>query len=160
MSHNQGACKTMSSYSRIVTLDGRIGNSVKAWLRLIPGFQPEGIQRVSSYFGDIAGGVHSGRLTIATNAVQASGTITFSSFAAADTITIDGVVFTGEASGATGNQFNIGASDTITAANAVAAINASTTSGLNSMIVASSSGAVITIKSLIPGYIGNMNTLA
>jgi hypothetical protein len=144
----------MSSWMRISVLSGRSGNSVKAWLRPLNGFRPEAIERIGSLFSDVAGGVHSGHITLATNAVQASGTITFSSFTTSDTITIDGVTLTG------GTDFAIGASDTATAANAVVAINADTTSGLNSMVVATSSGAVITIKSLIPGYIGNMNTLA
>jgi hypothetical protein len=150
----------MSSMSRIVTLDGRLANSVKNWLRMIPGLRPESIQRVSSYFGDIAGGVHSGRLTIATTAIQATGTITLSSFVDEDTVTIDGVVFSGETSPATPTEFAIGASDTATAANAVVVINAYATSGFNTMVTASSVGAVITITSNVPGYIGNMNTLA
>ena len=48
----------MSSNMRISVLSGRSGNSVKAWLRLIPGFRPEVIERVGSFFSDIAGGVH------------------------------------------------------------------------------------------------------
>jgi hypothetical protein len=150
----------MSSYFRLTVLNGRSAPSIKAWLRVQTGYRPSSIERVASLFSDVAGGVHSGYLSLATTAVQATGTITLSSFVATNTITVAGVTFTGVASGATGNQFNIGASDTATAANAVAAINASTTSGLNSMVIASSSGAVITITSLVPGYIGNMITLA
>jgi len=78
---------------RISVLSGRSGNSIKAWLRLIPGFRPESIQRVASMFSDIAGGVHSGYLNIATKAVNATGTLSLSSFTSSDTITLPTGVF-------------------------------------------------------------------
>jgi len=86
---------------RISVLSGRSGNSVKAWLRPLAGFTPHAIERVASFFSDIAGGVHSGLLNVATNAVPSTGTITLSSFLAGDSITIGG------------NQFNGGTSTTV-----------------------------------------------
>jgi len=83
----------MSSNMRISVLSGRSGNSVKAWLRLIPGFRPEVIERVGSFFSDIAGGVHSGYLNIATNAVQATGTLSMSTFTSSNTLTVPTGVF-------------------------------------------------------------------
>src|ERR1035437_8679491 len=59
---------------------------------------------------------------------------------------------------ATSNPIVIGASDTITAANIAAAINADTS--LNQVVIASSSGAVVTITSIVGGVIGNYITLA
>jgi hypothetical protein len=59
---------------------------------------------------------------------------------------------------ATSNPIVIGATDTITAANIAAAINADTS--LNQVVVASSSGAVVTIASIVGGVIGNFITLA
>lgn len=92
--------------------------------------------------------------------VQATGTITLSSSVSTDTVTINGTVFTQVASGATGNQFNHGASDTITAANLAAAINASATAIIAYNVIATSSAAVVTITSRELGSVGNLMTLA
>ena len=92
--------------------------------------------------------------------VSSTGTITFSSIANGDTITVNGTVFTCETSGATGNQFNVGTSDTVAAANAAAAINASATGSVTANVVATSAGAVITITSIVPGTIGNNIAIA
>lgn len=54
---------------------------------------------------------------------NAYGTITLSSFAAGDFVIIQGVQFTGVASGAVGTQFNIGGTDILTASALVDAIN-------------------------------------
>jgi phage tail sheath gpL-like len=62
------------------------------------------------------------------------------------------------ASGATGNQYNVGADDTATAANLATALNANTT--LDGMIVATSALGVVTLTALIPGELGNAVTLA
>lgn len=150
----------MSSQVRIDCLLGASANTIKGRLRMIPGFNGGAIERLGDWINAIGGGVHSGRFTVATTAVQATGTITLSSMVAGDTITINGTVFTAEVSGATGNQFNVGASDTATAINAAAAINGSATNNVSKNVSATSSAAVITITSLVPGYIGNMNTIA
>jgi hypothetical protein len=65
--------------------------------------------------------------------------ITHANVTAADTVTIGGIVFTAVASGATGNQFNIGADATADAVNLAAAINANAV--LAGRIVAASQGA-------------------
>src|SRR6185437_3298886 len=144
-------------------------NTMKARLGLVPdvgglpGTNSQGgtFTKVARYLMSIAGGARQGgKLLTATSAVCASGTVTLSSMVALDTITINGTVFTCESSGATGNQFNVGASDTITAANAAAAINASATTNVSRAVVATSSGAVITITAIQPGTMGNRGTLA
>lgn len=64
------------------------------------------------------------------NAATAAGTVAVvftANAAATNTVTVCGVVFTAVASGATGNQFNVGAALTNSIDNLVAAINASTT---------------------------------
>lgn len=78
-------------------------------------------------------------------------------------ITIAGVTFTAKASGATGNQFNIGATTTDTATNLKNAINASTTNAthpsgaiastapLRNIVNATSSGAVVTVYTRASG---------
>jgi hypothetical protein len=58
----------------------------------------------------------------------------------------------------TSNPIVIGATDTITAANIAAAINADPS--LNQVVIASSSGAVVTITSIVGGVIGNYIPLA
>ena len=93
-------------------------------------------------------------------AVRASGTVTVATAIAGNTVTINGVVFTGVGSGATGNQFNIGGSNTITATNIANAINGSVTALVAGHVTASSSAAVVTIRSTNYGIYGNAVTLA
>jgi len=88
--------------------------------------------------------------------VRASATLTFSGLPVADEVfSVAGTVFTAKASGATGNQFNIGADATATATAVAAAVNASATALVARMIVATSSGPVVTIGAQIPGVLGN-----
>ncbi len=94
-------------------------------------------------------------------AVAASTTGTFTGDpTAADTITINGVVFTARASGAVANEFNFVAGDvTTTAANLAAAINASVTARIIGTVGASSALGVVTFFSLIPGSVGLTTTI-
>lgn len=93
--------------------------------------------------------------------VQASGTFTFSAVASADdTVIINGVTFTAKASGATGNQFNIGADATASAANLAAAINASVTALVSGYVTASSALGVCTVTAVPYGIAGNTITIA
>jgi len=75
--------------------------------------------------------------TITTNAV------------ADDTVTIGGVVFTAVASGATGDQFDVGADTTATATNLTTALNANTT--IKADYTATSANNVITLTEKIAG---------
>lgn len=110
--------------------------------------------------GSVAG-AYSSAIDLYMGAVQASGTITFTGLPVADeTVTIGGIDFTAKASGATGNQFNIGASATLTAAALAAAINASTTAGIAGVVTATSALGVVTVTCIIPGRVGNGITLA
>lgn len=93
--------------------------------------------------------------------VAASGTITLSGAGAAnDTILINGVTFTAVASGATGNQWNVGGSPTASAANMAAAINASASALVNLHVTASPAAGVVTIKSVSATALGNAVTIA
>lgn len=94
------------------------------------------------------------------NGTQATGTCTFASIQANDTFTINGTTFTCVASGATGNQFNVGASDTQAAANAAAAVNASATAIVNQAVTASAASGVVTFTSIEYSFTGNWITLA
>jgi phage tail sheath gpL-like len=84
-------------------------------------------------------------ISIEGQATAASGTFTLDTVIATDAVSINGVTFTGVASGATGNQFNIGADDDETAENLAAAINASVTALVSGYVTASASGAVVTV---------------
>lgn len=95
--------------------------------------------------------------------VKASGRIVFSNLPAADsTITINGTAFTFKASGATGNQINIGASVSATIDNVVTVLNASAVAGV-ALATYSKTGAGddnLTVVFDAPGTAGNAFTLA
>jgi phage tail sheath gpL-like len=92
------------------------------------------------------------------DAVAASGTITLSSFVAADTFTIGTQVFTSSASPAGANQFLSTGGDTAVAAAAVLKINAH--ASLAGVVTATSALGVITVTSAVKGLIGNQIGIA
>lgn len=119
-----------------------------------------------STFTNLLQGQVSGILPVTTvianqGAVKASGTITFSSTGpvADETVTVNGVVFTAKASGATGDEFNRSNTPSVNATNLAAAINASASTGV-AQVTASASGAVVTVTCDVAGVIGNNFTLA
>lgn len=109
---------------------------------------------LGKYMRSLAAGLQSADLDLHVGAVQATGLVSFSGLPSNDEIlTIANVVFTAKSSGATGNQFNIGGSATITAANLAAAINAS--ANLSGIVTASSAAGVVTLTAVVPGKAGN-----
>lgn len=72
---------------------------------------------------------------------------------------INGVTFTAIASGATGNQFNVGVDDPTTAANAAAVINASASALIGGYVKATAALGVITVTAVSYGLSGNQATL-
>lgn len=100
-------------------------------------------------------------ITVMGSEVYASGTITFSGVGAAnDTILINGVTFTAQASGATGNQWNVGGTATISATNLAAAISASVTALVSGYVTAASVAGVVTVTAANPGIVSNSITIA
>jgi len=99
-------------------------------------------------------------ISVQENEVRASGTFTLNTVIATDAVSINGVSFACVASGATGNQFNVGSDDTETAENLAAAINASSTALVSGYVTASSAAAVVTVTSAFYGTAGNMTTIA
>lgn len=93
---------------------------------------------------------------------HASGTVTAASVLAADTVTVDGRVYTAIANGATPafGQFSIGADDNECAANLAAAINLGEQADTTSKVTATASSAVVTIKARAEGTGGNSIALA
>lgn len=114
-----------------------------------------------NFFHALAGTDRNGKCVVECDtgdAVAATGTVTLASLVATDTVTIAGVVLTCVASGATGAQFNVGGTDTITAASIAALINS--LASLNQIVSATSAAAVVTLTCLVPGTIGNLVTIA
>jgi phage tail sheath gpL-like len=122
------------------------------------------ISQLQSLINAVGAGARNAQIALVIddgNPVSASGTITLSGVGAAnDTILINGVTFTAQASGATGNQWNVGASATLSAANIAAAINASASALVNQHVTASAASGVVTIRAAIAGLAGNAVTIA
>lgn len=117
--------------------------------------------KIARYFEGAVAGLRSCSFTVFSNPTAATGTITFSGTGAAnDTILINGVTFTAKASGATGDQWNVGASATASAAALAAAINASATALVSGHVTASAASGVVTITSKFSNVSGNAVTIA
>lgn len=87
--------------------------------------------------------------------VAAKGSLTlFANLIANDTVTVDGVVYTAVASGATGQQFNIGANAAATATAMAAVINPSAN------VAAVATGSVVNLTAKALGLPGNARALA
>ncbi len=94
--------------------------------------------------------------------VRATGTLTFSSVIATDVVVVGPDTYTFIATPASAYDVDVGADDTASAANLAAAINKSGGSGYydtgtseNPAVTATSSGAVVTLISRLPGTLGN-----
>lgn len=119
------------------------------------------INKLQAYLNALAAGVRHATVAVGVAAVKASGTVTFTGVGAADdTILINGVTFTAKASGATGDQWNKGATLSASAANLAAAINASTTALVAGYVTAAAVAGVVTITAERPGVLGNCITIA
>lgn len=115
---------------------------------------PSALRKVSEHAMRASLGAMAANLSLAFNPVAAQATVTFTGAGtASDTLTVGNVVITLVASGATGNQVNIGASASATAANVVSLINSS--ASFTGICTATNAGAVITLTAAIPGTIGN-----
>lgn len=109
---------------------------------------------------DFPTGLRSLTSVVVTAPTAASGNVTFTANPAADdTVTVNGTVFTAKASGATGNQFNIGADVTATALNLANVLNASVVAGV-ALATYSPALGVVTVTYDTGGTAGNAFTLA
>lgn len=120
---------------------------------------------LENFSSAMAGLDRQAKMTVQVNsgdAVAASGTITFTaSNTANDTVLINGVTMTCVTSGATNNQWNVGAGTaTQQAAAFVSAVNASTTSLISGQVTASNIAGVVTLTSNFLGIAGNAVTTA
>lgn len=130
-------------------------------------------QRVSDYVERVLSGSESAMsadvppqiaISIQENEVAATGTFVFTSVIATDAFSINAVTFTAVVSGATGNQFNVGADDLETAENAAAAINASATALVDGYVTAyafdDDGDETLVVTSAFYGLAGNQTLIA
>lgn len=97
-------------------------------------------------------------VAVATTGVKASGTVTLSSIAAADTVTVGKIVFTGSDTPSGSAQFLTGSTDAASATSLAAKINAHTS--LLGVVTASAALGVVTITAVPTGLIGNQVGIA
>lgn len=141
----------MSSYTNVImTLDAA----------LAPNFtgtdSRDRAKNLENVIKSLASGSRNGAITVHVDGVRASATITVdnSKVTANDTIKIGATTLTCKASGANGTtEFNKSTTDTLTAVNLAAVINANTT--LSTYLTASNASGVVTITCKQPGLIGN-----
>lgn len=95
-----------------------------------------------------------------TTAVAATGTVTLASALANDTVTVNGLLYTGVAGAKADNtEFSIDTSDTAAALDLAASITADTRTGTYGDVTAVSALGVVTITQTIAGTLGNATTL-
>ncbi len=115
---------------------------------------------IGRYFASLGMGRVGTSVHVVMNAVQAAGTVTFSSFTTADTVTVGATTLTGSAGApANENEFNVSGTDDQDATALAVCINAHSVLSKYVSAARTSSG-VCTITSLVPGVIGNAIILA
>jgi hypothetical protein len=124
------------------------------------------LRNIAEFFNGAAIGVRGVNLYVSAGGVAANDAVTFSSFTNGNTVTVNGVVFTGETGTPSGvQQFKVGGNDTATALNFAARIN--NTDGVGAppakvfgVVTASAASNVVTLTAVEPGAVGNLYTLA
>lgn len=120
---------------------------------------PKGtLQRMVNYFKGLFSGAYANGATIYLKVGEVAATATLTSTGAAtaaQTFVLNGVTFTGRASGAVADEFNVSATPATQATNIAAAINASVTAGIPGVVTAAASSGVVTITAVEPGIEGN-----
>jgi phage tail sheath gpL-like len=148
----------------VVTHNKESIGTIKAKFVKAASIPHEQAQQFNNFFAETSGGNRACSFTTQVDsgdAVYATGTFTFTGHSTAnDTVVVGGVTFTAEASGATGNQWNIGTTATQTAANLAAAINGSASAAVKGAVTATSVAGVVTVTAIYPGNLGNFYTIA
>ncbi|MER9496400.1 hypothetical protein NKI86_32130, partial [Mesorhizobium sp. M0320] len=92
---------------------------------------------------------------------KASGTVVYgANLVAGNSVTINGVVFAAVAAGAIGNQFNLGASLTLTLDALAAKLNASVDPKVSVATYSNVAGTTLNVSYDVAGTVGNAMTLA
>lgn len=150
------------TYTNIIILDNSPDTATIQMLTQKAGSPKEETNQLVNYLMSFVAGSRAGKYYVQTynkDGVAASGTLTLASVVATNTCAVNGVTFTCVASAPTNVQFVKGGTDTVTAANLAAAINASTNPALLGSVAATSTGAVVTVTAIEPGLSGNGYTL-
>lgn len=146
-----------------LTLPEAASNDVKEALRYNSAALPEVQGRlISEFIESLPSGHRVGTIDVQVDTgTAATGTVTFNlAGSAGDIVTVNGTTFTAVASGATGNQWNVGATATLSAAAFAAAVNASATALVSEHVTASANSGVVTLTSKRKNSSGNAVTLA
>lgn len=141
-----------------ITHDKETAADIKGLYVVTTDRQRDEAWRLLKLFKEFASGIRNGSIDVQVSnpsAVSATGLATLTGVQIGDILMINGIAFTAVASGATGNQFNIGGSDAITATNLAAAIVASATPGMVGIIASTASTNVVTVTTIVPGAFGN-----
>lgn len=147
----------MSVFHRIILdVPGVTATDMLARLRLTANAKRRGYTRLAKLFHSLAGGFEPSILKLNVGAAKATATMTFTDDPAANgTFVLCGVTFTGKASGAATNEWNItsgGSAAADAAANAasvVTLVNANATCAAS--VIATSALGVVTFTALVPG---------
>lgn len=148
-----------------VVIDSQISNLEQNKRYRNAGDRRQLVIAISNYLASLAGGGPFRPVLFQVQSddagVRASGTVTPASVLAADTVTINGVVFTAVASNPAANQFLAG-TNPVTGASLAAAINASTSGSIRGYVSATANATtgVVTITAQMCGYPGNLFPLA
>lgn len=119
------------------------------------------LQNLINYLNGALNGTY-GNVTVDARMGETAATATITSTgsaANAETMVVNGVTFTAQTSGATGDQFNISATVGTQATNIANAINNSSTAGVADVTATVLAG-VVTLTCDIPGTVGNAMTLS
>jgi hypothetical protein len=127
-------------------------------------------RNIAEFFMSIGSGARGFNGFVSAGGVAATDAVTFSSFIAGNTVTINGVVFTGAASPASNVQWKVPATgevDATTASGLAARINNTDGSAYGAppakvwgVVQAVAASNVVTLTAVEPGAIGNLYTLA
>jgi hypothetical protein len=150
----------MATTTVIITHGDENAATMSAELYQETGKRQEQAQALQNYIGGLLGGARNGKLEVihdAVNPVTASATLTCASVVEDDTCIIAGVTFTAKDSPAGSVQFDVKGTDAAQATELAAVINAHAT--VSKWVVASASGAVVTISARLRGEQGNAITL-
>lgn len=130
--------------------------TVRGWLRLVPGFSPESLGRISSYFAGISGGPFAGRAVVSTGTANASATVTFTSTGpvADETMLLLNITITAKTVVSDPlTEFARSNTPSVDATNLTALINTSV--NWSTRLTASANAGVVTITTKSPGADGN-----
>lgn len=134
----------------LVIQNDEVANDLK---KLIPTEKTmqEKINAFERYLNALKAGHKKGFAHLNVGCVLPSQTFTCGAVAATNTAVVNGTTFTAVASGATANQFNVGADAAESARNLAASINASTSNGIDGCVFAVANAAVVTVYAMLGG---------